>query len=170
MNQEWIKEWHQEFEIEVKSTRKLIEALPEDGLSYRPSPTSWTMGELAQHIINIYHWFEGVFTLDRYDMALDPYKAPDAGELSTLMEQFEHNVKNARHVMQTMDPAFWDKDWTMTIGEKIIIGPRPRTLIVRNFLYSHLYHHRGEMIVYLRASGHKVPGLYGPTYEDFHQK
>jgi acyl CoA:acetate/3-ketoacid CoA transferase alpha subunit len=33
-------------------------------------------------------------------------------------------------------------------------------------LFNHLYHHRGELVVYLRAAGAQVPGLYGPTYED----
>jgi uncharacterized damage-inducible protein DinB len=52
----------QEFEQEVKSTRKLLEAVPEKDINYKPSPISWTMGELAQHIATIYYWYAGTLT------------------------------------------------------------------------------------------------------------
>jgi uncharacterized damage-inducible protein DinB len=48
----------------------------------------------------------------------------------------------------------------------VVLGPMPRSIVSRGFLFNHIYHHRGEMIVYLRATGNKVPGMYGPTYED----
>ncbi len=40
----------QEFEHEVNNTRKFLTAIPEKDLNYKPSPISWTMGELA-HIL-----------------------------------------------------------------------------------------------------------------------
>jgi len=58
-------------------------------------------------------------------------------------------------------------NWKMVMGsEKPIFPEMPRIQVVRSFLFNHLYHHRGEMIVYLRATGNKVPGLYGPTADD----
>ncbi|SFQ63876.1 DinB family protein [Flavobacterium akiainvivens] len=54
----------------------------------------------------------------------------------------------------------------MKVADKVVLGPMPRDIVVRSTLFNHIYHHRGEMIVYLRATGNKVPGLYGPTYED----
>ena len=41
-----------------------------------------------------------------------------------------------------------------------------RIVVVRSFLFNHLYHHRGELVSHLRATGNKVPGLYGPSYEE----
>ena len=55
----------QEFEHEVTSTRKLLQAVPEKDLSYKPSPISWSMGELAQHIATIYYWYIGTL-IHRY--------------------------------------------------------------------------------------------------------
>jgi uncharacterized damage-inducible protein DinB len=60
-----------EFENEVNNTRKLLQAVPEKDLAYKPSEISWTMGELAQHIATIYHWYVGTLTEDVYDMAAD---------------------------------------------------------------------------------------------------
>lgn len=42
----------------------------------------------------------------------------------------------------------------------------PRIQVVRSFLFNHLYHHRGKLIFYLRSTGNKVAGLYGPTADD----
>jgi hypothetical protein len=53
-----------EFEHEVTSTRKLLQAVPEKNLNYKPSDISWKMGHLAQHIATIYYWYVGTFTQD----------------------------------------------------------------------------------------------------------
>lgn len=54
----------------------------------------------------------------------------------------------------------------MKVGERVVLGLMPRGMVARGFPFNHIYHHLGEMIVYLRATGNKVPGMYGPTYEE----
>ena len=54
----------------------------------------------------------------------------------------------------------------MKVGERIVLGLMPRGIVARGFLFNHIYHHRDELVVLLRATGNKVPGMYGPTYED----
>jgi uncharacterized damage-inducible protein DinB len=56
--------------------------------------------------------------------------------------------------------------WKMEMGGKELFPAMPRIQVIRGFLMNHLYHHRGELVVYLRATGNKVPGLYGPTADD----
>ncbi|RPD39282.1 DinB family protein [Chitinophaga barathri] len=154
-----------EFEHEVNSTRKLLEAVPEKDINYRPSPISWTMGELAQHIATIYYWYVGTLTLEVYDLAEDRLERGDPADIQATLELFEKNVELARKSLLGITEEDLQKEWTMKSGERIIMGPMPRGIVARGFLFNHLYHHRGEMIVYLRATGNKVPGLYGPTYE-----
>src|SRR5690606_18198856 len=79
---------------------------------------------------------------------------------------FEDNVQKPREALSTLTKEQLSQDWTMTAGDHVVLGPMPRGIVARGFLFNHVYHHRGEMIVYLRATGNKVPGLYGPTYED----
>ncbi len=155
-----------EFENEVKSTRKLLQAVPEKDLSYRPSPTSWTMGELAQHIATIYYWYVGTLTKDVYDMAADHLERGEPGDIQATLALFERNVEQARAALHSVTEESLQAEWTMKVGDKTVLGPMPRGIVARGFLFNHIYHHRGEMIVYLRATGNKVPGLYGPTYED----
>lgn len=154
-----------EFEQEVTGTRKLLMAVPEKDLSYKPSPVSWTMGELAQHIATIYYWYVGTLTKDVYDLAADHVERGDTGDIKATLELFEKNVELARKALQGIKEENLQDEWTMKVGEKTVVGPMPRGIVVRSFLFNHVYHHRGEMIIYLRATGNKVPGLYGPTYE-----
>lgn len=156
----------QEFEHEVKSTRKLLQAVPEKDLGYRPSDISWTMGELAQHIATIYYWYVGTLTQDEYDMAADSMERGSTSDIKATLELFETNVEKARAALRSLTEEKMEDNWTMKAGGKVVLGPMPRGIVVRSFLFNHIYHHRGEMIVYLRATGNKVPGLYGPTYEE----
>lgn len=154
-----------EFEQEVSSTRKLLEAIPEKDINYKPSPVSWTMGELAQHIATIYYWYVGVFTEDVYDMATDKLERGSPNDIKATLALFEKNVEKARAALNSVKEDDLQKQWEMKIGDKTVLGPLPRLVVVRSFLFSHVYHHRGEMVVYLRSTGNKPPGLYGPTYE-----
>ncbi len=155
-----------EFEHEVKSTRKLLEAVPSKDILFKPSPTSWTMGELAQHIATIYYWYVGALTKDVYNLATDQLERGDPHDIGATKMLFEANVEKAREALSTLTEEKLEEYWTMRIGEKIVLGPLPRHLVVRGMLCNHIYHHRGELIVYLRSTGNKVPGLYGPTYEE----
>lgn len=156
----------QEFEHEVNSTRRLLQAVPEKDLGYRPSDTSWTMGELAQHIATIYYWYTGTLTQDVYDMAADHLERGAPSDIKATLALFESNVEKARAALATLTEEKLQANWTMKVGEHVVLGPMPRGIVARGFLFNHIYHHRGEMIVYLRATGNKVPGLYGPTYEE----
>ncbi|MBC8033971.1 MAG: DinB family protein [Chitinophagaceae bacterium] len=155
-----------EFELEVNSTRKLLQAVPEKDLSFKPSPISWSMGDLALHIATIYYWYVGTLTQDVYDMAADNIERNDPGDISATLDLFEKNVELARNALQSLIEERLQDQWTMKVGDQTVLGPLPRSVVIRSFLFNHTYHHRGEMIVYLRASGNKVPGLYGPIYEE----
>ncbi|WP_437918117.1 DinB family protein [Sphingobacterium sp. LRF_L2] len=156
----------QEFEHEVNNTRKLLQAVPQKDLLYKPSAISWTMGELAQHIATIYYWYVGTLTQEVYDLATDRLERGDAHDIEATLALFENNVEKARAALYTLTEDKLKDSWTMKAGEKILLGPMPRGIVSRGFLFNHIYHHRGELIVYLRATGNKVPGLYGPTYEE----
>jgi uncharacterized damage-inducible protein DinB len=155
-----------EFEHEVTSTRKLLQAVPEKDLQYKPSPISWTMGELSQHIATIYYWYVGTLTKDVYDMAVDHLERGSPQDIQATLELFERNVQKAREALQSISEENLQQPWTMKVGERTVLGPMPRGIVARGFLFNHIYHHRGELVVYLRATGNKVPGMYGPTYEE----
>ena len=123
-----------------------------------PADISWTMGELAQHIATIYYWYVGTFTEDVYDMATDHLERGAPEDIKATLELFEKNVARARAALSTLTEEKLRGQWTMKTGERILLGPMERGIVLRGFLFNHIYHHRGELIVYLRATGNKVPG------------
>jgi len=159
-----------EFEHEVNSTRKLLQAVPEKDINYKPAPISWTMGELAQHIATIYYWYVGTLTKSVYDLAADHLERGAPEDINATRDLFEKNVEKARAALNAATEESLQELWTMKVGDRTVLGPLPRGVVARSFLFNHVYHHRGEMIVYLRATGNKVPGLYGPTYEESQAK
>lgn len=156
-----------EFEYEVENTRKLLRAIPDSALNWKPSEVSWTTGQLASHIAEVYNWFEPTIQQDVMDMAEYKYDKGDITKTSNIIEKFEQNVVKARAALQAATDEGMTKEWRMVMGGGDPIFPvMPRVQVTRGFLFNHLYHHRGEMVIYLRATGNVPPGLYGPTAEE----
>ena len=98
-------------------------------------------------------------------MAGYKYDKGDITSVVNIIAKFEDNVKNAQAALETATDDSMFVNWKMVMGseDNVIFPEMPRIQVSRSFLFNHLYHHRGELIVYLRATGNKVPGLYGPT-------
>jgi len=155
-----------EFEFEAENTRKLLKAIPDSALDYRPAPHLWSIGQLASHIAEVYNWYEGTFHQDVFDMATYQYDKGDISSAANIVAKFEENVAKARAALERATDDSMFVTWKMVMGsEDALFPPMPRVQVVRGFLYNHLYHHRGELVAHLRATGNTVPGLYGPTYE-----
>ena len=155
-----------EFAHEAENTRKLLQAIPDSALTYKPQPHLWAVGQLASHIAEVYNWFDPTFNQDTFSMDTYKYDKGDISKASNIVAKFEENLAAAKVVLDNSDEATYMNIWRMQIAGHDIMPPMPRIVVVRGFLFNHLYHHRGELVAHLRATGNKVPGLYGPTYEE----
>ncbi len=156
-----------EFFHEVENTRKLLKAIPDSALGYKPSEKSWTTAQLGSHIAEVYNWYQPTLHLNVFDMATYIYDKGDISAAANIVAKFEENVKKAKEALETATDESMFENWKMVMGgNKPIFPEMPRIQVVRGFLFNHLYHHRGEMVIYLRSTGNKVPGLYGPTFDD----
>ncbi|CAN5617879.1 DinB family protein [soil metagenome] len=155
-----------EFEHEVNNTRKLLSAIPDSALNFKPAEISWTTGQLASHIAEVYNWYELTFHLDVLDMATYNYDKGDITVVSNILAKFEANVIAARSALERATDESMFTEWKMVAAGNPIMPPMPRIQVVRGFLFNHLYHHRGEMVIYLRSTGNTPPGLYGPNAEE----
>jgi uncharacterized damage-inducible protein DinB len=160
-----VKSLLAEFEHEAENTRKLLTAIPDSALDYKPSEKNWTTGQLASHIAEVYNWYQPTLHENVMDMAAYKYDKGDISKAANIVAKFEENLKAARHALETATDESMFENWKMVMGseDNVIFPEMPRVQVSRGFLFNHLYHHRGELIVYLRATGNKVPGLYGPT-------
>lgn len=155
-----------EFLHEAEKTRKLLNAIPDDALSYQSQPHLWTIAQLASHIAEVYNWYDVTFNQSVFDMATYVYDKGDISQCSVIVNKFEENFLLAKKALEVTNETKLFDQWVMKMGEKELSPPMPRMNVIREFLFNHLYHHRGELIAYLRASGNKVPALYGGTADD----
>lgn len=156
-----------EFHHEAENTRNLLKAIPDSALHFKPSEKSWTTAQLASHIAEVYNWYHPTLHQDVFDMATYKYDKGDISTAANIVAKFEENLQKAKTALETATDESMFVNWKMVMGGTEPIFPEmPRIQVVRGFLMNHLYHHRGEMIVYLRSTGNKVPGIYGPTADD----
>jgi uncharacterized damage-inducible protein DinB len=158
-----------EFQHEAENTRKLLSMIPDSALDYRPQPHLWSIGQLASHIAEVYNWYDPTFNQDAFEMGTYKYDKGDISKVSNILEKLEANLKKAQEAIEKSDEAQYMNNWSMTHDGNSVFPAMPKIQVIRGFLYNHLYHHRGEMISHLRASGNKVPSLYGPNYEESQQ-
>ena len=155
-----------EFLHEAENTRKLLHAVPDSALNYKPWEKGWTTAELASHIAGIYNWAVAVFEQDVCELSTYKYDKGDITKAANIVAKFEENVKRAEATIQNIKDEDMAKAWQLTMNGQSLLPPLTKAQAARGFVFNHLYHHRGELIVYLRATGNKVPGLYGASQEE----
>ena len=156
-----------DFAHEMATTRTILARVPETAADWRPHPKSMSMGELAQHIVNIVRYSEAIFAGSELDFAT-PAAQTYRGSFESaakLLERFDHNVGIARQAIAGGSDSAMREIWTLRVGPKQIFSV-PRAAAVRTFILSHLIHHRGQLSVYLRLNDVPLPPIYGPSADE----
>jgi uncharacterized damage-inducible protein DinB len=151
-----------EFREEVPATRRLLERVPQDKLAWKPHPKSRSLGELAMHIANIPGMAERVATTEEFAPGAPPPRADSAEEIRAI---FEKNVQKAEQVLASMSEQTAQGSWRLVFKGKEIFR-KPRHAVLRTNMLNHLYHHRGQLSVYLRLLDVPVSMVYGPTADE----
>lgn len=160
-----LKEWLlAEFDHEIGATRRLLERLPDDRLTWAPHEKSWTTGGLATHLANLPTWAVPVLDQPSLDLATLPPRRAALATRAHILQLFDESAAQARSRMDRTDAeytALWrlDRD-----GHQILTVPR--LIAFRTFVLNHLIHHRGQLTVYLRLLNVPLPPLYGPTADE----
>ena len=157
-----------EFDHEMATTRTLLARVPDAAASWRPHAKSMSMGELAQHIVNVVQLAHPIVHLPAFDFAAPeakPYVTPKYTSTTALVDMFDRNVKIARDAIgAAADPAMGE-GWTLRAGPKTIMS-LPRAATLRTLILSHIIHHRGQLSVYLRLNEVPVPAIYGQSADE----
>ena len=154
-----------EFEQELVKTRNFLERIPADQLTWRPHEKSMSAGELALHIAEVP---EGVLRLCSNDVGEVPNFGsgrPAPASLGDVLETLERSAKFVRETLPTMDDDRMQAIFTVNQNGKKLVA-MPRQNFVRAIMLNHWYHHRGQLGVYLRLLGAKVPSSYGPSGDE----
>jgi len=152
----------QEFLDEAAKTRKMLSAIPENSIDWRPHVKSSTLGQLAMHVANNPVWITVIQDSQEYDFndRLEPAPKPDSKNI--ILDHFEKRISESMKSLDKITVGELDKLWTCRQGDKIYFSISKEAAI-RSFTMNHLIHHRGQLSVYLRLLDIPVPGMYGPS-------
>ena len=157
-----------EYDQEMANTRKMLERVPDDKWGWKPHAKSWTMGQLAAHLMNIPGWIPVTLAADSLDFApVDgpAYESPTAASNKELLEKFDQTVAAGRASLAGADDGSFMKPWSLLQGGKVLFT-MPKAAVIRSFVLNHNVHHRGQLSVYLRLNDIPVPGVYGPSADE----
>jgi uncharacterized damage-inducible protein DinB len=149
---------------ELASTRRMLERFPDGQGAWRPHEKSKTMGELARHVADIPGLAATILETEELDALKRPPREP-LGTSAALLELFDQNVTKLRTALSKAKDDRLIADWTLRMGDRVLIR-RPRRALLRTMFLSHMIHHRAQMGVYLRLMDLPVPGMYGPSADD----
>jgi uncharacterized damage-inducible protein DinB len=143
---------------EHQTTRRVIEAIPLDKGDYRPDAVSKTALELAWHIVASEHRFFSGIPVGAFDFS--PIPRPESaansdGIAAWFEESFAANLRKLEGLSGEQLARSMDFRGMFQL---------PAVGFIQLALH-HTIHHRGQLSVYLRPMGGKVPSIYGESYD-----
>ena len=155
----------QELEAEAETTRRVLERVPEDQLSWRPHEKARSLGELALHVAivpgGVAELFGGPSPAQAPQFGADP-RPKGAAELIPALDQ---SIAKAKKALGGMNDATILGTFRLMQGDREIFAV-PRVALLRSVMLNHWYHHRGQLTMYLRQLGARVPSIYGPSADE----
>jgi len=139
-------------------TRSVIAAIPPDKGDFKPEAVAKSAFELAWHLVSAEHNFmkaaaEGSF---------EPAGSQRPESIRTSADIVEWYVANFARDAERLDQVS---------GEQLLASLDFRGIVKMSALafvqlaHSHSIHHRGQLSMYLRPMGAKVPSIYGESFD-----
>ena len=152
-----------EFEVQAPITRKFLERLPEDKLTWKPHEKSMTAGQLAHHLAFVPG---GVVRAAQINPAQAPdFNFPQPASRQEILKTFDDSVAAVRSELPKFDDAAMRETWRLLAGGQQVLA-QPRAEFLRDVMLSHWYQHRGQFSVYLRMLNVAVPASWGPSADE----
>ncbi|HEX4028897.1 MAG TPA: DinB family protein [Terracidiphilus sp.] len=153
-----------EFETQTAVTRRFLERLPEDRLTWKPHDRSMTAGQLAYHLASVP---AGVARLVESNPAPAPkaFTYPQPASVKEILDTLDESLVTVRVVLPRFDDAAMAETWRLAVDGAIVVE-QPRGVFLRNVMLSHWYQHRGQFSVYLRLLNIAVPASWGPSGDE----
>jgi uncharacterized damage-inducible protein DinB len=156
-----------ELDREAPRTRRTLEAVPAGKDDWKPHDKSMPLLRLAALVATMPSWVGLILTQDELDV-----RPKGGGQWSQpshdqLIPSLDKAVAGARAALSSVDDEFLLNTTWRILADGKVMREDPRHVVMRE-LHPHLAHHRGQLSVYLRLLGAKVPSIYGPSADDQH--
>ncbi len=152
-----------EFETQAPVTRRFLERLPADKLTWKPHAKSLSAGQLAYHLASVPG---GVVRIVQTSPVQAPnFRFPEATSIQQVLDLLDESIATVRTVLPSFDDNAMQETWRLVAGDQEILAV-PRGLFLRDVMFSHWYQHRGQFSVYLRLLNVAVPASWGPSADE----
>jgi uncharacterized damage-inducible protein DinB len=152
---------------EVERSRWALQAIPADRYDWKPHDRSMVFGYLANMVATIPSWITAIVTKPDLDIAPanGPTMKPEPMNTSAqFLRALDEAASGARDALANATDDQLHGAWQLKAGGTVV-QQAPRYEVVLD-TFTHWAHHRGQMTVYLRLMGAKVPAIYGPSVDD----
>ena len=156
-----------EFDREVHRSRRALEQVPEGKYDWKPHDRSMIFGYLADMVATIPSWIAMEVTKNELDVAPadgSTMKPEPKKTSAALVQALDKSAAEARAAFEKTTDEHLKTMWQLKARGQVVQAA-PRYEMIQDTI-NHWAHHRGQMTVYLRLMGAKVPALYGPSADD----
>ena len=156
-----------ELDREIDRSRRALEQSPAGKYDWKPHEKSMIFGYLANMVATIPTWVAMQINQDELDVAPASGSAMEQKRLdssSELLAALEESAAGARAAYEKTNDEHLKTSWRLLARGQVVMEA-PRFEMIQDTI-NHWTHHRGQMTVYLRLMGAKVPSIYGPSADD----
>jgi len=157
----------EELDREVERSRGALEQVPDGKYQWKPHDKSMIFGYLAEMVATMPSWIGMAITRDELDIAPtdgSTMKQEPKETSGSLLSGLDKSAADARSALEKTTDDYLMTTWKLLAGGKVVMEA-PRHEVIQD-TFNHWAHHRGQMTVYLRLMGAKVPAIYGPSADD----
>lgn len=156
-----------ELDREVERSRRALAEIPEGKYEWKPHDKSMILGYLAMMVATIPSWI--VLEIKQNDLDVAP---ADGGKMeqkrmetsAELVAALDKSAAEARAAFAETNDEHLKTSWRLLARGNVVLEA-PRYEMIQDTI-NHWAHHRGQLTVYLRLMGAKVPAIYGPSADD----
>jgi uncharacterized damage-inducible protein DinB len=163
-----ITDWFlAELESEAAISRRVLAQVPEGKREWKPHDKSMEFGYLSELVAAMPSWIGFAILRDELDIAPgdgSSVRQPPMNTSAELVAGLDNAVRSASGALRGTTDAHLQTPWRLLAGGQTVME-QPRYQVIRDTLL-HASHHRGQLTVYLRLLGAKVPSVYGPSADD----
>jgi len=156
-----------EFDREVDRSRLALQEIPEGKYDWKPHEKSMILGYLANMVATIPAWLALQIKQNELDVAPADGSKMEQKRMDTSAEfiaALNKTAADARALLEQTSEEHLLTPWRLLARGQVVMEA-PRYIMMQDTI-NHWAHHRGQLTVYLRLLGAKVPALYGPSADD----
>ena len=153
----FLRRWRQEYPTFVK----VLRAVPADKLAYRPDAVTRSAAELIWLQVQEKQCWSELLETGKIDWKPT---APIAS-LEEMIRAYEQAHSELAPALERVDEQTWTEKLTQFVMDGRVYFEVPLGEMFWLGLFDAI-HHRGQLSVYLRPMGGRVPSIYGPSADD----